>query len=180
MSQAVIRKPAPHFVADSWHNGDFKSIDLKAYAGNNIFNLGKYVVLFFWPLDFTFVCPTEIIAFSDKAAQFREIGCEIIGCSIDSKFVHMEYSKKSRKQGGLGDMEFPLVSDLDKSISRNYGCLIEEGPDSGVAFRATYIIDPKGILRHISISDLPVGRNPEEVIIKNNLDFKISKGFPIR
>ena len=101
--------------------------------------LGKYVVLFFWPLDFTFVCPTEIVQYSDAAKRFREIGAEVIGASIDSHFTHMEYTKKD-------------------------GCLIEDGDDAGIAFRATYIIDDKGIVRHICISDLPVGRNVEETL----------------
>ena len=121
-------------------------------------------MLFFWPLDFTFVCPTEICQFSDKAGEFEALGTQLIGCSIDSHFAHMEYTKKDRKKGGLGPMQMPLLSDLTKSISRNYGCLIEDGGDAGVAFRATYIIDDKGVLRHVSISDLPVGRNVEETL----------------
>lgn len=125
-------------------------------------SLGKYVVLFFWPLDFTFVCPTEIVQYGDKAKDFRAIGCEVIGASIDSHFTHMEYTKKDRKLGGLGKMDIPLVADVTKQISRDYGCLIEDGDDAGIAFRATYIIDTNGIVRHISISDLPVGRNVEE------------------
>lgn len=153
---AQVRKPAPHFKANSFFKGGFKEISLKDYAG-------KWVVLFFWPLDFTFVCPTEIIAYSNKNTEFEELGASLLGCSIDSVFSHMEWTKKSRKEGGLGEMNMPMLSDIDKSIAKNYGCLIDEGADNGVAFRATYIIDPKGILRHISISDLPVGRNPDEV-----------------
>jgi len=122
------------------------------------------VVLFFYPLDFTFVCPTEIVQFSDKANEFRQIGAEVIGVSIDSKFTHMEYTKKDRKKGGLGKMEIPLVSDVNKKIAKAYGCLVNDGDDDGVAFRATYIIDKTGILRHISINDLPVGRNIEEIL----------------
>jgi alkyl hydroperoxide reductase subunit AhpC len=87
----------------------------------------------------------------------------LLGCSIDSVFSHMEWTKKTRNQGGLGEMDMPMLSDVGGRISKSYGCLIDEGGDAGVAFRATYIIDPKGILRHISISDLPVGRNPDEV-----------------
>lgn len=126
--------------------------------------IGKYVVLFFWPLDFTFVCPTEIVQFSDKAKEFRDLGCEVLGCSIDSHFTHMEYTKKDRKKGGLGKMEIPLIADINKQIARDYGCLIEDGDDAGVAFRATYIIDKDQVVRHISISDLPVGRNVDETI----------------
>ena len=126
--------------------------------------IGKYVVLFFWPLDFTFVCPTEIVQYSDAAKRFREIGAEVIGASIDSHFTHMEYTKKDRKKGGLGKMDIPMIADISKEISKKYGCLIEDGDDAGIAFRATYIIDDKGIVRHISISDLPVGRNVEETL----------------
>ena len=153
---AKIRQPAPYFEAMAWWNG-FKKVKLTDFKG-------KYVVLFFWPLDFTFVGPTEICQFSDKAKNFREIGCEVIGASIDSHFTHMEYTKKERKNGGLGKMDIPMIADITKSISKSYGALIEDGADAGIAFRATYIIDDKGILRHMSISDLPVGRNVEETL----------------
>lgn len=116
------------------------------------------------------MCPTEIVQFGDKAKAFREIGCEVIGASIDSHFTHMEYTKKDKKVGGLGKMDIPLVADVTKEIARKYGCLIEDGDDAGVAFRATYIIDDKGILRHISMNDLPVGRNVEEI-------FRLVQGF---
>ena len=110
------------------------------------------------------MCPTEICQFSDKAGEFEKINTQLIGCSIDSHFVHMEYTKKERKFGGLGPMNMPLLSDMSHKISRDYGCLIEDGEDTGIAFRGTYIIDDKGILRHITISDLPVGRNVDETI----------------
>jgi alkyl hydroperoxide reductase subunit AhpC len=154
---SLIRKPAPGFVADAWWKGDFRKINIQDYQG-------KYVVLFFYPLDFTFVCPTEIIAFNNKANEFRQLGCELLAVSVDSKFSHMEYTLKSRKDGGLGEMDIPLVSDINKTISRDYGCLCEDGDDVGVSYRATYIIDPKGIVRHSSINDLPVGRNPDEYL----------------
>lgn len=154
---SLVRRPAPQFETAAWYNGDFVNVKLSDYAG-------KYVVLFFYPLDFTFVCPTEIIAFSNKAKEFREIGVEVLACSIDSKFSHMEYSLKPRKEGGLGGLDIPLLSDVTKKIATDYGCLIQEGDDAGVAFRATYIIDPKGIVRHVSINDLPVGRNPDEYL----------------
>lgn len=120
---AQVRKPAPYFEADAYYNG-FKTVKLSDYKG-------KYLVLFFWPLDFTFVCPTEIIAYGDKAKEFRDINAEVVGVSIDSKFTHMEYCKKERKRGGLGKMDIPMVSDITKSISKNYGCLIDEGEDVG-------------------------------------------------
>jgi len=125
---------------------------------------GKYVVLFWYPLDFTFVCPTEIVQFSDRADEFRQLGCEIIGASTDSKFAHMEWTKKDRKKGGLGPMNIPIISDITKRIASTYNCLIKKGGDEGVTFRATYIIDKEGILRHISMNDLPVGRNVDEVL----------------
>jgi alkyl hydroperoxide reductase subunit AhpC len=153
---AQVRRPAPDFTAQAWYNG-FKEITLSSYKG-------KYVVLFFYPLDFTFVCPTEIVQFSDRAGEFRASNCEVLACSIDSQFSHMEYTKKDRKKGGLGKMDIPLISDITKSISKRYGCLIDHGEDNGVAFRATYIIDVAGVVRHISISDLPVGRNVDETL----------------
>jgi alkyl hydroperoxide reductase subunit AhpC len=140
----------------AYHNG-FKKVSLSDYAG-------KYVVLFFYPLDFTFVCPTEIVSFSDRAKEFREIGCEVLACSVDSHFTHMEYTKKDRKKGGLGTMDIPLIADVNKELAKRYGCLITEGEDTGVAFRATYIIDKNSVVRHISISDLPVGRNVDETL----------------
>jgi peroxiredoxin (alkyl hydroperoxide reductase subunit C) len=154
---SLVRKNAPNFSGEAWYQNDFKTIHLSDYKG-------KYLLLFFYPLDFTFVCPTEIIAFSNHAKSFRETGCEVVACSVDSKFSHMEYSLKSRKEGGLGEMDIPLLSDVNKKIARDYGCLIDEGGDEGVAFRATYIIDGKGVVRHVSINDLPVGRNPNEYL----------------
>jgi peroxiredoxin (alkyl hydroperoxide reductase subunit C) len=140
----------------AWYNG-FKKIRLSDYQG-------KYVVLFFYPLDFTFVCPTEIVQFSDRVNEFRALNCEVLGASIDSQFSHMEYTKKDRKKGGLGKMEIPLIADVTKNIARTYGCLIENGSDAGVALRATYIIDKTGTIKHISMNDLPVGRNIDEVL----------------
>jgi alkyl hydroperoxide reductase subunit AhpC len=110
-----VRRPAPAFTAKAWTQGGVKEISLSDYKG-------KYVVLFFYPLDFTFVCPTEIISFSDKAAKFREIGAEVIGASIDSIFSHMEYTAKPRAQGGLGPLDIPLIADVNKSLSTNYRC----------------------------------------------------------
>lgn len=157
---SLIRKQAPDFSAPAWYNNDFVNISLDDF-------IGKYVVLFFYPLDFTFVCPTEIIAFDNMRIEFEKNGAMLLACSVDSKFAHMEYCLKERKDGGLGKMSIPLLSDLNKTIARSYGCLNEE---DGVAYRATYIIDRKGIIRHCSINDLSVGRNPEETL-------RILKGF---
>eukprot|EP00004_Rigifila_ramosa_P007363 TRINITY_DN18321_c0_g1_i1.p2 TRINITY_DN18321_c0_g1~~TRINITY_DN18321_c0_g1_i1.p2 ORF type:complete len:209 (+),score=53.92 TRINITY_DN18321_c0_g1_i1:29-628(+) len=155
---AKVRKPAPAFSAEAvLPNGDFKKVSLSDYRG-------KYFVLFFYPLDFTFVCPTEIIAFSDRVAEFRAIGCEVAAVSVDSKFSHLAWTQQPRKQGGLGKMDIPLIADLDKKISRDYGVLIEDGDDAGVSFRGLFIIDPKGIVRQITINDLPVGRSIDETL----------------
>ena len=157
VSKAIIRKPAPAFQGMAWWQDKFQPISLDQFKG-------KYTVLFFWPLDFTFVCPTEICEFSDKVPEFEKNNTQLIGCSIDSHFVHMEYTKKPRSVGGLGPMKMPMLADMSHQISRDYGCLIEDGEDAGIAFRATYIIDGNGILRHLSIGDLPVGRSVDETL----------------
>lgn len=150
---AHIGKPAPDFDATAVVNGEFKQVKLSDYRG-------KYVVLFFYPLDFTFVCPTEIIAFSEHAEEFRKLGCEVIGASVDSHFSHLAWTNVPRKEGGLGPMNIPLVSDLKHTISKDYGVLKEDG----VAYRGLFIIDGKGILRQITINDLPVGRSVDEIL----------------
>jgi len=149
-----IQKPAPQFKSMALVDGQFKEISLSDYKG-------KYVVLFFYPLDFTFVCPTEIIAFSDAADQFRKINCEVIAASTDSHFSHFAWVNLPRKQGGLGEMNIPLLADKNCKIARDYGCLKE---DEGIAFRGLYIIDDKQILRQITINDLPVGRSVDETL----------------
>ncbi|CAG5124350.1 unnamed protein product [Candidula unifasciata] len=154
LGELGITKAAPDFEAPAVHNGEFKTIRLSDY-------IGKYVVLFFYPLDFTFVCPTEIIAFSEKADDFRAIDCEVLGCSTDSVYSHLAWVNTPRKMGGLGPMNVPLIGDKTLEISRKYGCLKE---DEGVAFRALYIIDDKGNLRQITMNDLPVGRSVEETL----------------
>ena len=149
--KAFVQKLAPFFKGQAYYRG-FKDLTLDQFKGN-------YLVLFFYPLDFTFVCPTEILKFSEKAKAFRQIKCEVVGCSVDSVFSHAEYVKKPRKDGGLGDLDVPLISDIDKKISSDYGVLL----DNGVSLRGTFIIDGKQIIRHIGMNDLPVGRNVDEV-----------------
>ncbi|XP_060711215.1 peroxiredoxin-2 [Hemiscyllium ocellatum] len=152
---AKIGQTAPDFTAKAvMPSGEFEDLTLSKYKG-------KYVVLFFYPLDFTFVCPTEIIAFSDRAAEFRKINCEVIGASTDSHFSHLAWTKTPRKQGGIGHMDIPLVADLTQSIAKDYGILKE---DEGIAYRGLFIIDEKGILRQITINDLPVGRSVDETL----------------
>ncbi|KAM4721621.1 peroxiredoxin-1 [Rhinophrynus dorsalis] len=152
---ARIGKLAPDFTAKAvMPDGQFKDLKLSDYRG-------KYVVFFFYPLDFTFVCPTEIIAFSDRVEEFRKIGCEVIGASVDSHFCHLAWTNTSRKDGGLGPMKIPLVADTLRSISQDYGVLKE---DEGISFRGLFIVDEKGILRQITINDLPVGRSVDETL----------------
>lgn len=122
---AHIGKPAPDFTATAVVDGAFKEIKLSDYRG-------KYVVLFFYPLDFTFVCPTEIIAFSDHAEDFRKLGCEVLGVSVDSQFTHLAWINTPRKEGGLGPLNIPLLADVTKSLSQNYGVLKN---DEGIAYR---------------------------------------------
>jgi alkyl hydroperoxide reductase subunit AhpC len=154
MSLPKLTQPAPDFSGVAVVNGEFKNISLKDYAG-------KYVVLFFYPLDFTFVCPTEIIAFSDRSDEFRANNCEVICCSTDSQFSHLAWTNTARKQGGLGEMKIPMLADTSLKVSRAYGVLNEE---AGIDFRGLFIIDDKGRLRQITMNDLPVGRSVDEVL----------------
>ncbi len=150
---AFVTKQAPDFTATAVVNEEFKKVSLSDYRG-------KYVVLFFYPLDFTFVCPTEIIAFSDKIEEFHKRGAEVLGVSVDSEFSHLAWIRTPRTEGGLGQLKYPLVADITKSISADYGVLLE----GGVALRGTFLIDTKGILRHITVNDLPLGRNIDEAL----------------
>ncbi|XP_028968623.1 peroxiredoxin-1-like [Galendromus occidentalis] len=154
LSAPRITFPAPQFKATAVIDGEFKTIALSDYVG-------KYVVLFFYPLDFTFVCPTEILAFSEAAKKFREIECEILACSCDSQFCHLAFTNTPKKEGGLGAVDIPLISDGTKIIARKYGVLKE---DEGVAFRGLFIIDRQQRLRQKTINDLPVGRSVEETL----------------
>jgi len=154
IGQLQLTKPAPAFKGTAVVNADFKEIKLSDYKG-------KYLVFFFYPLDFTFVCPTEIIAFSDRAEEFRAINCEVVACSTDSHFSHLAWVNTPRKQGGLGNMNIPLLADKTGEISKQYGVYKE---DEGVAFRGLFIVDDKGNLRQITINDLPVGRSVDETL----------------
>ncbi|GIX69391.1 peroxiredoxin 1 [Caerostris darwini] len=149
-----LTKPAPYFEGTAVVNGSFKTIKLSDYKN-------KYVVLFFYPLDFTFVCPTEIIAFSDRVDEFKRINCELIACSTDSHFSHLAWVNTPRKDGGLGKMNIPMLADKSGKISKDYGVYEEK---AGIAFRGLFIIDENGRLRQITINDLPVGRSVDETI----------------
>ncbi len=149
-----VGQKAPDFTAEAVVGKEFKKISLSDYKG-------KYVVLFFYPLDFTFVCPTEITAFSDKADEFAKHNTQIIGVSVDSKFSHLAWINVPRKEGGLGEIKFPLVADITKDISRSYQVLIEE---AGIALRGVFIIDSKGILKVQMVNNNNIGRNVDEVL----------------
>ncbi|QLQ78338.1 hypothetical protein HG537_0A05850 [Torulaspora globosa] len=151
---AQVQKQAPKFNKTAVIDGVFDEVSLEKYAG-------KYVVLAFIPLAFTFVCPTEIIAFSEAAKRFTDIGAQVLFASTDSEYSLLAWTNVARKDGGLGKVDIPLVADTNHSLSRDYGVLIEE---AGVALRGLFIIDPKGVIRHITINDLPVGRNVEEAL----------------
>lgn len=151
----IVTKPAPDFSAtavmpDNSFNENFKLSDYR----------GKYVLLFFYPLDFTFVCPSEILAFDKAVAQFAENNCQIVGVSIDSHFSHLAWKNTKVNDGGIGNIQFPLVSDLDKNISREYEVLLE----SGIALRGLFLIDQEGIVRHQVVNDLPLGRSVSEAL----------------
>jgi len=154
VTKAMISKPAPFFSGTAVLNGEFKELKLTDY-------LGKYLVFFFYPLDFTFVCPTEILAFNDRVAEFRSIGAEVVACSVDSHFTHLAWMASPRTEGGLGKLDIPLLSDLTHTISKDYGVYLEE---NGHTLRGLFIIDPKGILRQITMNDLPVGRSVDETL----------------
>jgi len=150
----LVAKEAPNFCAKAvMPDGSFKDIALNEYRG-------KHVVLFFYPLDFTFVCPTEIIAFSEAVGQFEHLGVQLLGCSVDSHYTHLAWRNTPRKQGGLGDIKYPLVSDLDKKIAQAYDVLLP----GGIALRGLFLIDKQGIVRHQVVNDLPLGRNVDEVL----------------
>ncbi|ESL07739.1 mitochondrial tryparedoxin peroxidase, trypanosomatid typical 2-Cys peroxiredoxin [Trypanosoma rangeli SC58] len=151
---ATVREAAPEWAGKAVVNGRIKDISCNDYKG-------KYVVLLFYPMDFTFVCPTEITAFSDAQPEFDKMNTQVVAVSCDSQYSHLAWIETPRKRGGLGEMKIPVLSDLTKEIARDYGVLIEE---QGVSLRGLFIIDDKGILRHITVNDLPVGRSVEEVI----------------
>ena len=151
----LVTKPAPDFKAkavmpDNTIKADFTLGQFK----------GKYVVLFFYPLDFTFVCPSEIIAFDHRLAEFKARGVEVVGCSIDSHFTHLAWKNTPIEKGGIGNVQYPLVADLTKDIARDYDVLIGDE----VALRGSFLIDKAGVVRHQVINDLPLGRNIDEML----------------
>ena len=150
----LVGNKAPDFKGEAVVNGEFKTIQLSDYKG-------KWKVLYFYPLDFTFVCPTEIVAFSDSIDKFKELGCEVIGVSVDSQFSHLAWTKVPRNQGGLGDIKYPLLADITKKVASDYGVLIE---DEGVALRGLFVIDDNDVIQQATINNLSVGRSVDEVL----------------
>jgi peroxiredoxin (alkyl hydroperoxide reductase subunit C) len=166
----LVGKKAPLFEADAVINGGefIGKFSLEQFIGK------KYVVFFFYPLDFTFVCPTEILAFQDKLTEFEQRNVAIVGCSIDSKFSHLAWLNTELKDGGIKGVTFPLVSDLSKTISENYDVLAgeydytEDGEldfaGEAVAYRGLFLIDKQGVVRHQLVNDLPLGRSIDEAL----------------
>jgi len=152
----LVTKKAPDFTATAVLADGQIVEDFNLYK-----NIGeKGAILFFWPLDFTFVCPSEIIAFSKRADEFKSRGINVIGCSIDSQFSHYAWRETAIENGGIGKIKFPMVADLNKQISKDYDVLFNES----VALRGSFLIDKDGTIRHAVINDLPLGRNVDEMI----------------
>jgi peroxiredoxin (alkyl hydroperoxide reductase subunit C) len=149
-----VGQPAPDFTATAVYDQEFKTVKLSDYRG-------RYVVLFFYPLDFTFVCPTEVTAFSDRYEDFKSINTEVLGVSVDSEFSHLAWIQTDRKEGGVGDLNYPLISDLKKEISMAYNVL---DADAGVALRGLFIIDKDGMIQHATVNNLSFGRSVEETL----------------
>lgn len=149
-----VGQQAPDFSATAVVDQDFKIVKLSDYRG-------RYVVLFFYPLNFTFVCPTEIAAFSDRYDEFKSLNAEILAISVDSEFAHLAWIQTDRKEGGVGDLNYPLVSDLKKEISAAYNVL---DPEAGVALRGLFIIDREGVVQYSTVNNLSFGRNVDETL----------------
>jgi peroxiredoxin (alkyl hydroperoxide reductase subunit C) len=153
----LVGKPAPDFTASAvLPDGDIvNDFNLKHHLK------GSYGIVFFWPLDFTFVCPSEILAYDNRAPALAQLGAKLIGVSIDSEFTHNAWRNTPVKDGGLGPVSFPMVADKTKQIAKDYGVLIE---GAGVALRGTFLIDKNGVVRHQLVNDLPLGRNADEAV----------------
>lgn len=152
---SLVTKPAPEFKAQTvLADNTIAEKTLSDLRGN------KYAVVFFYPLDFTFVCPSEIIAFDRKLDEFKKRNCEVIGISVDSQFTHLAWKNTPLEKGGIGNVRFPLVADLTKQIAEQYGVLF----NNAVALRGLFLIDKSGVVRHAVINDLPLGRNIDEAL----------------
>jgi peroxiredoxin (alkyl hydroperoxide reductase subunit C) len=152
---SLVGKPAPSFKLEGYHHGEFVTVSQEDLHG-------KWVLLLFYPLDFTFVCPTEVLAFSDDAKAFRDRNCEVFGISVDSKFTHKAWVEAGKDKGGLGgSLAFPLLSDLTRHTARDYGVMMEE---AGVALRGLFLLNPEGVVVHETTNFLPVGRSSKEAL----------------
>ena len=152
----LVSKPAPDFTAQAvMGNNEIREFTLSKEIS------GKYAVIFFYPLDFTFVCPSELIAFDHRLAEFKQRGVEVIGVSIDSQFTHLAWKNTPVNNGGIGQVQYPLIADTKHEICRAYD--VEFGA-AGVAFRGSFLIDKKGTVRHQVVNDLPLGRNVDEML----------------
>lgn len=155
MNTVLVGKTAPHFKAKAV----IKDKIVDAFSLQNFLN--QYVVLFFYPLDFTFVCPTELHAFQEMLPEFQKRNAQVVGCSVDSWFSHLAWLNTPKSKGGIEGVEYPLVSDLNKQIARNFNVLKE---DEGIAYRGLFLIDKQGVIRHQLVNDLPLGRSVEEAL----------------
>ncbi len=151
---AHVQQPAPAFKAKAVIGGEFKDIELADYRG-------QHVYLFFYPLDFTLVCPTEIIAFSERSEEFTRRNVQLLGVSVDSHYTHLAWKNTPRAQGGLGDISYPMISDFNKQMSRDYGVLLES---EGFSLRGSFLIDKEGVVRHITINPPLIGRSVDEAL----------------
>lgn len=164
----LVGKQAPDFTAKAvLADGSFDEkfnllnhLGIKKDASGKVTKKGKIGILFFWPLDFTFVCPSEIIAFNNRLKEFKLRKTEVIGVSVDSHFTHLAWKQTPVEKGGIGNVQFPMVADLTKSIARDYDVLLGDA----VAFRGTFMIDGNGVVRHQVVNDLPLGRNVDEAL----------------
>ncbi|MEN6641364.1 MAG: peroxiredoxin [Armatimonadia bacterium] len=146
---SLVGRQAPTFELEGVHRGEFEKFRLEDYKG-------KWVVLFFYPLDFTFVCPTEIREFHQRRGEFEKLGADLLAASVDSKYTHLAWQK-----GELGEISYPMLSDLTKSVARRYGVLLE---DQGIALRGLFIIDPEGVVQYEVVHGLDVGRSVDETL----------------
>jgi peroxiredoxin (alkyl hydroperoxide reductase subunit C) len=151
---SLVTKQAPDFEAETvMPNNSFEKVSLSSFRG-------QYVLVFFYPLDFTFVCPSEILAFNRQVDDFKTKNCAVLGISVDSVYTHLAWKNTPVDQGGIGPIQFPLVSDISKSISEDYDVLLEDG----ISLRGLFLIDKDGVIRHELVNDLPLGRNVEEAL----------------
>jgi peroxiredoxin (alkyl hydroperoxide reductase subunit C) len=151
MAMLQLTRPAPTFTAQALVGREFKPVSLEDFKN-------KWVLLLFYPMDFTFVCPTELLGLSEKHAEFQQRECEVLGCSTDSVYSHLGWVKADPR---LANLKYPLLADITKGIARSYGVLLE---DEGIALRGAFLIDPEGVLRWMEVNDLNVGRNIDEIL----------------